>query len=204
MMMRLIRLTVPFLAATLILTACLAQPHPQKNLFNLAAEIREVPTVSLPARRTLLFGGAATAAGYDNRGLVYRLGPDRYDTDFFNEFLAPPVRLLVDQTTQYLAAHNRRVRVVKTPGLALADYGLETYLESLYGDFTVDPPRAVINIRFTLNDLRGSMNKVIWEKTYRREEPLGAKDAAGLVAAWNLALGDLMAELNRDIEQAVR
>ncbi len=203
-MMRLIRITVPFLAAMLTLTACLAQPHPKKNLFNLAAALNERPTVSLPARRTLLAGGAATAAGYDNRGLVYRLGPDRYDTDFYNEFLAPPARLLVDQATQYLAAHNRRVRVVKTPGLTLADYGLETYLESLYGDFTVDPPRAVINIRFTLNDLRGAANKVVWDKTYRREEPVAAKDAAGLVAAWNLALGDLMAELNRDIEQSVR
>lgn len=203
-MMRLTRISVPFLAATLILTACLAQPHPQKSLFNLAVALNEVPTVSIPARRTLLLGGATTAAGYDNRGLVYRLGPDRYESDFYNEFLAPPARLLVDQATQYLTAHNRRVRVTKTPGLTLADFGLETYLESLYGDFTVDPPRAVINIRFTLNDLRGSVNKVIWEKTYHREEPLTARDAAGLVAAWNLALGDLMAELNRDIEQSVR
>jgi ABC-type uncharacterized transport system auxiliary subunit len=110
---------------------------------------------------------------------------------------------LVDQATQSLDARNAKVRVVKTPGLTLADFGLETYLESLYGDYTTEPPRAVVNVRFTLNDLRGGA-KVLWERAYRRSQPFSGKTPADLVAAFNVVLGGLMDELNRDIEKAVR
>ncbi len=197
-------ISFPLLLATaLMLTACLAQPHPNKNRFGLAAEIGP-DSAPAKARRTLMLGAAATAAGYDNRALVYKIGPDQYESDFYNEFLAPPARLLVDLVTQYLEAHNAKARVVKSPGLTLADFGLETYLEKLYGDYTVDPPQAVIEVRFTLNDLRGSSGKVLWERTYRRAQPFSGKNPAALVAAFNLGLGGLLDELDHDIEKAIR
>ncbi len=189
-------------AAALALSACLSQPHPVKNQYRLSAEPEKSATRT--DRRTLLVGAVTVAAGYDNRGLVYRVGPERVEADFYNEFVAPPARLLADQTAQYLDQANNRVRVVKTPGLTLAQFGLETYLEYLHGDFTVDPPRAEIGIRFTLNDLRGSTTRVIFDKTYRRSSPLAERSPAALVAGLSECLREVLAELNRDIEKNVR
>ena len=191
------------LGVLFFLAGCVSQPNPEKNMFILNVP-QAASDVSNPARRTLLVGTASAAAGYENQGLVYRVGPDKYQQDFYNDFLAPPARLLMDMATQYLDARNTKVRVVKTPGLILAAFGLETYLESIYGDYTVDPPQAVFNVRFTLNDLRGDNPKVLFDNNYQRQIPITGKGPAGLVEALNLGLVEVMAELNHDVEQLVK
>ncbi|MDR1044734.1 MAG: PqiC family protein [Candidatus Adiutrix sp.] len=197
--------SVALILGLLLLTSgCLSQPHPRKNIFSLGLSAEDSPARSTPKSRTLLAATVTAAAGFDNRGLVFRVGPDQLETDFYNEFAAPPARLLADQAAQYLDAHNSRLRVVKSPGLVLADYGLETYLESLYGDFTVEPPEAVLNIRFTVSDLRPASPRPVLDQTYRQKRPLAAKTPAALVTALQQALGDLLAEFNRDLEKRVR
>lgn len=188
---------------TLFLEACFSQPYPEKNLYLLTTPVVENKAKS-GKQRTLLIGIISTAAGYDNQGLVYRVGPNKYEQDFYNDFMAPPARLIVDNVTQYLDAANPRLLVVKTPGLFLADYGLEGYLESMYGDFTVTPPLAVINIRFSLVDLRPQNPIVKFDHTYRRKILFEGKGAAGLVSAFNVGLGEILLDLNKDIGKAVR
>ncbi|MDR0882781.1 MAG: ABC-type transport auxiliary lipoprotein family protein [Candidatus Adiutrix sp.] len=190
------------ITACLLLTACLAQPHPVKHLFGLTVEPAEA-ALPPPAnnRRTLLVGAVTAAAGYDNRGLVYKIGSDQYETDFYNEFMAPPARLLADQTAQYLDRASRRVRVVKSPGLTLASFGLETYLAHIYGDFTTSPPQAELAIRFTFNDLRGRSPRVIFDRVYQARSPITGEKPADVAAALNAALATILSELNLDIEQ---
>lgn len=190
-------------AAVVLLAGCLAQAHPKKSYFVLETRLPDTQ-VNTAKRRTLLIGTVSAAAGYDGRGLVYRVGPDQFDTDFYNEFMAPPARLLADQCAQYLDASSRRVRAVKTPGLALADYGLETYLETMHGDFTTGPPQAVLAIRFTVNDLRRAPTRVLLDKTYRSAAPLAAKTPEALVTALNGCLEAILAELSGDLDKAVR
>ncbi|MDR2946763.1 MAG: PqiC family protein [Candidatus Adiutrix sp.] len=188
--------------AVLALCACLSQAHPQKNFFALEAAIPEARADL--SRKTLLVGVVSAAAGYDGRALVYRLGPQRFDTDFYNEFTAPPARLLADQAAQYLDAASRRVRAVKTAGLVTADFGLETYLEAMHGDFSIEPPQAVLSIRFTVNDLRRPQAKVLLDKTYRRAAPLAARTPEALAAALSGCLSAVLAELNSDIDKNIR
>ena len=192
------------LGAVLAAGGCVSQPHPQKNVFILGLSAGDGPERTAPKRRTLLAATVTAAAGFDNRGLVYRVGPDQLETDFYNEFAAPPARLLADAAAQYLDAENARLRVVKSPGLVLADYGLETYLESLYGDFTVEPPEAVLNIRFTVSDLRGAAPRPVLDRTYSQRRVAAAKNPAALVATMNQALADLLAQFNRDLENKIR
>ncbi|MDR3037927.1 MAG: PqiC family protein, partial [Candidatus Adiutrix sp.] len=154
-------------------------------------------------RRTLLIGAVTTAAGYDGRALVYRLGPDRYESDFYNEFLAPPARLLADAETERLTRTSRRLRVTTTPGLALAEFGLETRLEALYGDYTRTPPQAVLTLRFTLNDLRPVATRVVLDRTYPCLRPLAEETPSGLVAAFRLCLADTLDELALDLDRLI-
>lgn len=190
-------------AAALLLTGCLTQARPQKNSFALDARPPE-RQIDAAGRRTLLVGTVSVAPGLDNRALVYRVGPSQFETDFYNEFMAPPARLLADQISRYLDAANRRLRVVKSAGLVLADFGLETHLETMHGDFTVEPPQAVVSLRFTLNDLRRTPTGVLLDKTYRREVPMAAKTPAAMVAALNEGLRDILSEFNGDVERRLR
>ena len=99
---------VVFLALSLM-TACLGQPHPVKNRFILAVPEASPSAVDAAGRRTLLLGAVTAAPAYEGRALVYRLGPDRYESDFYNEFLAPPTRLLAEVAADRLTRAGRRL-----------------------------------------------------------------------------------------------
>lgn len=194
---------LPLLAA-LLLSACLAQPHPDKTVFGLNLEPAEVQTRAMAGRRTVLLATVTAASGYENRSLVYKVGPDQFKVDFYNEFLAPPARLLADQTAQYLDRESARFRLVKTPGLALADYGLETYLEHIHGDYSGPVPQADLAIRFTLNDLRGQAPRVVLDRTFQRSRPLAENSPSALAAALRECLAEILNELNQDMNKSVR
>jgi hypothetical protein len=173
--------------------------------FTLAARPGPFPEADPPAgQRTLLIGAVTAAAGGDGRALIYRLGDDRYESDFYNAFVAPPVRLLADAEAQHLNRASRRLRVVVSPGLTLADFGLETYVEALYGDYRPTPPLAVLNLRFTLNDLRPARPRVMLDKTYYCARPLEDATPDGLVAALSLCLTDSLDRLARELDDAAR
>jgi ABC-type uncharacterized transport system auxiliary subunit len=194
---------IVFLALS-VSAACLGQPHPVKNRFTLAAPETPVTAVNTAGRRTLLMGAVTAAPAYDSPALVYRLGPDRFESDFYNEFLAPPTRLLAEAAADRLNRAGRRLRVAPAPGLVTADFGLETHIQDLYGDFRQTPPRAVLTLRFILSDLRPTAAKVVLDRLYPCERPLPERSgAADLVAAYGLCLADILDELVRDMDKAV-
>jgi len=192
----------PVFFLVLSLLACLGQPHPVKNRFVLALPAA-APGEALNAagRRTLLVGAVTAAPVYDGRALMYRLGPDRYESDFYNEFLAPPTRLLAEAAADRLTLASRLFRATAAPGLAVADYGLEVHILDLYGDFRQRPPWAVLNLRFTLSDLKPAPPRVALDRFYPCERPLpGRGGAADLVAAYGLCLADILEAVARDLD----
>jgi cholesterol transport system auxiliary component len=199
-----LKLVLSLMAVLSMASACLSQPHPVKNRFTLAAPEAPEGAVDAAGRRTLLVGAVTAAPAYEGRALVYRLGQDRYESDFYNEFLAPPTRLLAEVAADLLTRASRRLRVVASPGLAVADFGLETHIQDLYGDFSRTPPRAVLTLRFILNDLRPTAAKVVLDRRYSCERPLAEPGgAAELVAAHGLCLAEILAELARDMDGAI-
>lgn len=192
--------------AAILSSACLSQPHPVLQYFTLETSPETFPEADIPApnRRTLLIGTVTTTKNNDGQALIYRLGDNRYESDFYNAFIAPPVRLLADAETQHLNRTSHRLRVVDSPGLTLADFGLETYIEALHGDYRPTPPIAVLNLRFTLNDLRPTQPRVILDKTYPCIWPLKKATPDSLVTALSLCLTDSLNHLVRELDKAAR
>lgn len=195
-------LLVAAVAALALAAGCLQRPYPQKGYFSLGVAMPAAPAA---AKKYTVVAGAATAApGFEERLLVYRVGPNQYESDFYNELVAAPARLVADLAAQYLTAANSKARVATTQGARLADFGLETYVAALYGDFSADPPRAVARVRFTLSDLRGASARVALDKTYEAMRPLGARTPAALAAGASECLGEILRGLNADCERALR
>ncbi len=191
------------MAAALALLAsagCFSQPYPQKNYFSLRAELPPATEARPAGRRTLLLGSVTAAAGFEDRSLVYRVGPNQFEADFYNELVAAPARLLADLAAQYLDGANSKLRVLRSPGQGLADFGLEIYLESMYGDLTAPEPAAAVNVRFALGDLRPARPRALLTKTYHCRRALTDKGSPALAAGLNACVNDILAELNQDIE----
>jgi uncharacterized lipoprotein YmbA len=186
------------------LPGCFSQPYPQKNYYSLQAELPKASVLHPAKPYTLVLGAVSAASGFEDRFLVYRIGPNQFETDFYNELVAAPARLLADLAAQHLDNINSKLWVVKNPGMKLADFGLEIYLEGLYGDFSQKEASAVVDIRFTLNDLRPSQARVLMDKSYHCGRVIEERKPDVLAGALNVCVNDILTEIKQDFERVIR
>jgi hypothetical protein len=78
------------------------------------------------------------------------------------------------------------------------DWVLDVFIGSLYGDGrNAQQPAAVLGMTFFLR--RGDGGVPVWTKSYERRVPFTTGSAASYIAAQNGALGDILAEVARDL-----
>jgi cholesterol transport system auxiliary component len=140
---------------------------------------------------------------FENMGFAYRVGNDRYESDFYNEFFAPPSQMLRETLVDWLGD----ARLFVSVGIGAApppDWLLEADVRSLYGDRR-DPqtPQAVLAAVFRLLDARGSQLQLVLERSYDEREPATDGSPRALVDAWNRALGRVLVALEGDLRAAL-
>ncbi len=141
------------------------------------------------------FEVAPTYAGSE---LVYRVGEHAIERDPYASLAAPPSRLLTAAMRGYLRDSDY-IRDVVAPGEGLpVDATLEPALLELSGDFSNPAePVAVLTLRIRVLSAPAAgaaAEREILLRTYTRRVPLSQRTAAAVVAAWNHALGEIMAE----------
>lgn len=181
--------------------ASLSQPYPAKESFGLTT-----PEVAPAARRhegVLRVERVRVAAPYDNRSFIYRLSDNRYETDYYSEFVADPGRLLTGELVRSIAEARVFTTVVEPGGSADAKLRLETSVAELYGDYR-DPaaPRAVIRARFLLLEERLESTAVLGEWSLEEKEALTAGGPAALAEAWSRAWGKMVNDLAAELAGA--
>ncbi|HVS10264.1 MAG TPA: ABC-type transport auxiliary lipoprotein family protein [Planctomycetota bacterium] len=202
MMTHLLRWTVGTTAvAALALAGCLQvrREAPDKHLYALDVErpagaLRAEPVHPL----ALAVRGLRAAPRFAGRNLVYRRGDQEFVVDYYNEFLVAPAALVSGETERWLARSNLFRHVFGAAAPTPPDVVLTGQIEELYGDFR-GAPRAVLAIRIFLVDERPTWPAVLLSRSYERSLPAEGSEPAALVAAWNAALAEILAELERDL-----
>ncbi|MFO1311441.1 MAG: ABC-type transport auxiliary lipoprotein family protein [Burkholderiales bacterium] len=181
------------IAATL--GAC-SRPAPVKGTFVL--EPAAPPVVARTHSGSVRVGTATVGAAFRGKQFVFRESELKFETDYYNEFLVSPAANIGEATTRALAAA-KVFSVVVPAGTALEpDWVLDVFVESLYGDGrTLDKPSAVLAMTFFLRKGDGAVP--VWSKSYGKRVPFTTGSAASYIAAQNTALGDILAELARDL-----
>jgi len=173
---------------------------PEKQRFVLAPG-RPDP-VSGPRAGALRVGVVRVSSPFANRGFVRRSGEATFANDFYNEFAAPPGTLLRDVLVSWLREGTHFTTVVRGSE-APPDWLLEVDLEALYGDLRdAAAPQATIAFAARLLDARAAAASTVFEKHYAATELAGDGSPPALVAAWNRALGRLLADLAADLDGA--
>ena len=142
------------------------------------------------------------APTYAGSELVYRIGEHGIERDPYASLAAPPSRLLTAAMRGYLR-DSEYVRDVVAQGEGLpVDAALEPALLELSGDFSNPAePAAVLTLRIrVLSASSAGLEREILLRTYTRRVPLSQRTAAAVVAAWNRALGEIMAEFLADLK----
>jgi len=180
---------------------CLSRPalHTQTLAFD--------PPAGAPAegaarsQRVVSIRSLRVAAPFDDRSLVYRVGDFSYAADPYAEFLVSPAESLRPPIQSWMRQCNL-FRTVVEPGSAVKPNTMaEITVLELYGDFRPrQDPAAVITLRFVLLDSpEGIPGKVLFEQEYSRRVLLKARNANALMAGWNEALNQILAQLGSDL-----
>jgi ABC-type uncharacterized transport system auxiliary subunit len=143
------------------------------------------------------------AAPFRGRGFVYRESELKYETDFYNELIVAPAANIGEATARGLQRAGTFARVT-APGTAVdADWVLEGFVSLLYADAR-DPakPAAEMAITYYLSRGGDGYGVPVWSRDYAQRVPLAANTAAAYVAALNTALGQIIADLSRDLAAA--
>jgi ABC-type uncharacterized transport system auxiliary subunit len=195
------RRALVLLAAVLVVPAIAAcgafsRPAPVKNMFLLSPPAPQ--PVAQPKQASLRVGTITVAAPFRGKTFVYRESDLKYVSDFYTEFLVPPGAMIAETTARALGAAGAFARVAQ-PGMPSdADYVLDGFVESLYGDArNTAKPTAEVAITYYLS--RADSASPFWSKSYRKSVPLASSSAEQYAVALSSAFGEILAELARDL-----
>jgi ABC-type uncharacterized transport system auxiliary subunit len=142
----------------------------------------------------LKMGSASTTPPFDGKSLVYRLGDQRYEKDFYNTYSALPNEMIGNTTRQWLNNAQIFSMTVGQGNSFFPYYILQTSIEEFYGDYRVRP-EAVITIEFFLTATDPQKrNPVIGKNRYTKRVALKDNTPQALVQGQQEALAQILKE----------
>jgi cholesterol transport system auxiliary component len=142
----------------------------------------------------LKMGPASTTPPFDGKSLVYRLGDQRYEKDFYNIYSVLPNEMVSNATRQWLNSAQIFSMTVGQGNSFFPYYVLQTSIEEFYGDYRVRP-EAVVTIEFflTVTDPQ-KRNPVIGKNRYTKRVALKDNTPQALVLGQQEALVQILKE----------
>ena len=142
---------------------------------------------------TLLVNPVQAASGFDSQRLVY-LRDDHQLTYFaHSEWADPPARMLGPLLVSAIGQTGAFGSVVLTPASVAGDVRLTTQIIRLQHNFQTRPSRVQFTLRAYLTD--ETTRKVLAWREFSAEAPAPSANAQGGVAAANVAVQEVLAQL---------
>lgn len=188
-----------FGAVCLLLAGCLSRPALVRQTY--ALQVPSATNSAASGDRILAIRTCRVSPLFAGRSLVYRTGPNTFETDPYAGFLVSPDDAIEIPVRTYLRKSGSFKAVVEPGSTLKADSVLEIHVTELYGDFrTKQSPSAVLSLRavFFEAGTKGG-EKVLFQRDYSRVEPLSENRATAVVAGWNQALSEILSEINTDL-----
>jgi hypothetical protein len=198
------------LAAVVVVTALLfaaagcslSRPAPVKHSFLVDPPAPAGVSRAHPA--TLRVGAINVAAPFRAKAFVYRTSPLGFEADFYSEFLVAPAAMIGEATARALDRAGIFAKVIPPGALPDGDYVLDGFVSALYGDIREPArPAAELAINFFLTRNDGVSQAPFWSREYQRRIAVEGTAPEGHARALSVALGEILAELARDLVVAV-
>ncbi len=193
------------LAAALLACACASKLPRTPETFTIDPPAPR-PAHAATATRVVSLRGVEAAPAFAGAELVYRVGEHSIERDPYASLASPPARIVTSAIRGYLRDADG-IRDVVAPGEGLpVDAEIEPALSELYGDFSNPAePAAVLSLHFrVLARASGAASaREILLRTYTKRIALSQRTAAAVVAAWNRALGEIMAAFLTDLDSVL-
>lgn len=198
-MMRLFSFGICF-SILMLCNGCIniAKQYPEKNYFGFSPERKDEKRESVDGAH-LLVNNFRINILFAEKLMVYYRGNQRYETDFYSEYLSPPRMLITDETREWLKHSDLFESVLDKGSEIRPNYVLEGYVESLYGDISSSKGEAVAVIHFALVGLELDGNEILFKKSYRKRLPMQKASSENLAENLNGCLESILSQLEADL-----
>ena len=147
----------------------------------------------------LKMGSFSVTTPFDTKSLVYRLGDQQYEKDFYNAYIATPSSMFSNATRQWLD-QSGIFRLTVAQGTSFFPfYTLQATIDELYGDYR-SKPEAVVSVQFFLTVTNPNIpTPLITAKRYTQRVALANNQPQTLVLGQQRALTEILQQLEADL-----
>jgi uncharacterized lipoprotein YmbA len=147
----------------------------------------------------LKMGSFSVTTPFDTKSLVYRLGDQQYEKDFYNAYIASPSSMFSNATRQWLD-QSGIFRLTVAQGTSFFPfYTLQASIDELYGDYR-GKPEAVVSVQFFLTVTNPNISTpLITAKRYTQRVALANNLPQTLVLGQQRALAEILQQLEADL-----
>jgi len=139
----------------------------------------------------LKIGTVSVAQPFAGRSLVYRLGDQRFEKDFYNIYSVMPSEMILSSERQWINKADIFAMAVGESNTFFPYYTLQASVDEFYGDYRTKP-EAVVTVEFFLSASNGGKtNPVIGNNRYSKRVALKDNTPAALVAGQQQALAEI-------------
>jgi uncharacterized lipoprotein YmbA len=147
----------------------------------------------------LKMGSFSVTTPFDAKSLVYRLGDQQYEKDFYNAYIASPSSMFSNATRQWLD-QSGIFRITVAQGTSFFPfYTLQATIDEIYGDYR-GKPEAVVSVQFFLTVTNPNLpTPLITAKRYTQRVALANNLPQTLVLGQQRALAEILQQLEADL-----
>ena len=147
----------------------------------------------------LKMGSFSVTTPFDTKSLVYRLGDQQYEKDFYNAYISSPSSMFSNATRQWLD-QSGIFRITVAQGTSFFPfYTLQATIDELYGDYR-GKPEAVVSVQFFLTVTNPNLpTPLITAKRYTQRVALANNLPQTLVLGQQRALAEILQQLEADL-----
>jgi uncharacterized lipoprotein YmbA len=186
--------------ATVVLSACsLPTRAPVTPTSWLVAPQRTAAPLKQQSKYWLKIGSVNVASPFDGKSLVYRIGDQRYEKDFYNVYSSIPSEMIGNAEREWINKTNIFAVAVGQNNSFFPYYTLQATVNEFYGDYRVKP-EAVVSVEFFLtvtND--GKTNPLLGSNRYTKRIALKDNTPEALVLGQQQALAEIFQQYEEQL-----
>lgn len=147
----------------------------------------------------LKIGSVSVATPFDGKSLVYRIGDQRYEKDFYNVYTSIPAEMIGNAERQWINKSNIFSAAVGQSNSFFPYYYLQASVEEFYGDYR-SQPEAVVSVEFFLSATSGGkVNPIIGANRYTKRVALKDNTPQALVLGQQQALAEIFKQYEEQL-----
>lgn len=196
---------IVLLVAGILSAGCvkLDRPSLDRKYFTLDIERSSIPVAKIKSGKNLVVRRVKVSPRYEDRDLVYKTGKNMFESDYYNSFFIPPAALITQELRGWMTDSRLFRNVLGPESMGTGEYLLEGVVNSIYGDYSGDQPKAVLNMQFFLLDNSSPDMPIIYSRDFSREISVDGTGAGDLIAAMNSGVEAVFIDLEKDLARIV-